>query len=115
MNATLCSACGGWLSTESLPMMISMGVGFLVAALLCGAAALGWRRQAPPCLYQLPAVLLTALQWACSGTSVTHQVWLCGCRRPGWPTILWSLVAPALSGRRQLWLSCDATACAAGY
>lgn len=112
VNRVLCAACGSWDSPRSHPLILSMGACILAAALLCAAAAAWWRLKTPARLFALPAVLLAALLWVCTGNPLAHMAWLLGCIQPDWGAILLFVVAPTLAGRWQRWLCCDATACA---
>ena len=90
------------------------GLGFLAAALLGAIAAGWWHRELPERRSALLAVLLAALQSGCISTALDHQMWQLSCSPLDDSVIAVFLAAPILSGKWQGWLSCDATACAAG-
>ena len=89
-------------------------LGFLAAALLGTIAAGWWRWQLPAHRRALAAVLLATQQAACTGLAVDHQMWQLGCSSLPGGVIAVFVAAPILSGKWQGWLSCDATASAAG-
>lgn len=105
MAIALGSACGSSTSPSLHPLIISIGLGFLAAALLCTIAAACWCLQQPVRLRALPAVLLAALLSARAGTALAHQVWWNDCSPPDGSTTLLLAAAPALAGRLQRWLS----------
>lgn len=89
-------------------------LGFQAAALLGTFAAGWWRWQLPAHRRALAAVQLATLQVACTGLAVGHQMWQLGCSSLPGSVIAVFAAAPILSGKWQGWLSCDATASAAG-
>lgn len=106
VTSELALTCGGLLAPSARPLVMGVGVGALMAAVLLAAATVCWCAQDPPRRPAVLAVLLAAQLAVWTGTSRAHQAWLLGCSEPDSGIVVVLVVVWALAGKWQPWLSC---------